>query len=189
MVYKTTTIITLAGRPVTQSQTIEIWQKKPNLMKMITTEAGGKRREVISDGEYMYVKNQATGKWMSLKAGAMPDPFAYVGVDLSQFETSSVDTRGDRKVVVLRGGKKQKSLDRVEATMDADGKRVERIEGYGTDGTRASESAITYKDDGSIATVDTKADSGNGKVESHFEVVTNEIDPAIPSDTFSMDGN
>lgn len=181
---KTDTVVNLGGRAVTYSQTTEIWQKKPDLMKMVTVDQDGKKREVVSDGQYMYVKNQGTGKWMSLKSGAMPDPFAYVGSNLDGFGSSSVVKRDGRIVVVLSGGKDAKGVDRIEATMDEEGKRVKRIEGFGTDGSRQSEIVITYKDDGSITTVDTKADSGGGKVDSHFEIVTDEKDLDMPADLF-----
>ena len=187
--YSLTTILTKQNQtPVTNIQTIEMYKKKPDLLKMIT-DNGFTQQEMVAQGGYMYIKVPNTGKYTPVKSAFPINPFLQITNTLSNFKSSSVTQNGNFYEITIKGGQLPDTVDHAVLRIDPATNTMTYVEGWDKKGNKVMTMDITYQMIGKylqIKGLNTQTVTGSLNVSIVTKVFTNEINQNIDSTVFAV---
>lgn len=190
LVTKTITVIKKTGEsPVTMVQSLEMWKKKPDLLKTII-DNGITRQETIGKGDYLFIQDPITKKYSSIKSPFKIDPFQKMNQSISGFGEAVVADNGDGTLTVtLRGGTLPESMDRTEVLVDGEAKVVTRVLGFSKAGSEVLRVELEYAEVGGkkyVKRMVTGSDTGTYGLSSEMVTVVNEVDPVLEDAFFEV---
>lgn len=190
LVYKTTLVMTQGTQaPVTNVQTIEIYKKLPNYMKM-TTDNGYNKQTIITNGGYAYIQDPGTGKFVPVKGLAPSNPFQSLTQSLStNFATATVNTTdANTSEITVTGGKLPKFVDHAMIRVDSPSHTITHMEGVDSKGNQVLNMDMTYQKIGTATQLkhfDSQSSYKNISVNTTMDVLTNEINQNVDNSVFA----
>lgn len=191
LVYKITTIVAQGVQaPVTNIQTVEVYKKLPDLMK-VTTDNGYSTQVIISKGGVAYIQSPGSGKFTPVKGVTPGNPFQNVTQSIAtNFSTTTVN-QADASTyeITVTGGKLPKFVDHAMLRVDATTNTITHLEGVDKKGTQVLVMDITYQKIGTAMQLkhfDSATSYKKMSANISMDVLTNEINQNVDSGVFNV---
>ena len=190
LTYRVSTVIVQGTQaPVTNLQTIELFKKRPGMLKMIT-DNGYSRQTIIAMNGYAYIQDPTSGKFMPVKGLAPQDPFQTAPFTFSNFTSATVNqTDNSTYEITVTGGGLPKIVDHAILRINTSTHTIDHVEGVDKNNNQVLMMDITYKTFGSTLQMNhfaSESKSSNMLVDTTMDVLNDEINRNIDDSVFAV---